>query len=183
MGLKNWLRGVFSGGISSKEMVGFLDVENRRVVRIPAAELPPGAIQVRLQHSEEIVWAMPDQLSAGPIRHPEFDEDVRNYIRRIQAVFAEHRPLSFEEWEEGFRRDMNPAQEIAIWVRAAEVYTTFAERDTDAARRQDIFRCVVACMSTTRDEVWRVLRPQTLSRVEAEQIVRQYFPDSDGPAT
>jgi hypothetical protein len=49
-------------------MVPFLDVEGRRVVRIPASELRPGAIQVRLQGSDEVVWALPEQLRHW--RHP-----------------------------------------------------------------------------------------------------------------
>jgi hypothetical protein len=48
------------------------------------------------------------------------------HVRQIQAAFAEHRQLTFEEWEEGFRRDANPEREIAIWSHAADVYITFA---------------------------------------------------------
>jgi hypothetical protein len=52
-------------------------------------------------------------LRQGEIRHPPFDEELRAYIRDIQAAFAEHRDLSFEEWEDGFRRDAHREREIA----------------------------------------------------------------------
>src|SRR5262245_18656408 len=105
MGLGNWLRKMFGGRQPSQDMVPFLDVGSGRLVRIPASELRPAAVQVRLQGSDDVVWALPDQLRQGDIKHPEFDEGIRDYIRQIQSAFAEHRTLSFEEWEDGFHRD------------------------------------------------------------------------------
>ena len=108
MGLGRWLREKFGGGHATPGTVTFLDAGRGRVVRMPASDLPAGAIRVRLQGRDEPVWAMPEQFDPGPIRHAEFDEGVRGYIREIHAAFAEHRSLSFAEWEEGFRRDGDP---------------------------------------------------------------------------
>src|SRR4051812_12718202 len=115
MGFGNWFIRKFGKSEPNKGMVPFLDTESGRVVRIPASELRPGVIQVRLEGTEEPVWVLPEELHLGEIKHPSFSEDIRAYIRQIQEAFAEHRPLSFEEWEEGFRRDANPEREIAIW--------------------------------------------------------------------
>jgi hypothetical protein len=156
-------------------MVPFLDVEGRRVVRIPASELRPGAIQVRLQGRDEVVWALPEQLMQGEIKHPEFDEEIRDYIRQIQAAFSEQRPLSFEEWEEGFRRDATPEREIAIWSHAADIYTAFTANEPAAERRRDVYRCIVTCMATGPGTVWHVLRPEVLSREEADEVVKRFF--------
>ena len=70
MGVGDWLRGLFGGRRPGREMVPFLDTEAGRVVRIPAAELSPGAIQVRLQETGEVVWALPEQLQTGQVQHP-----------------------------------------------------------------------------------------------------------------
>jgi hypothetical protein len=174
MGLGDWLRKVF-GRKPPRETVPFYDVESRRVVRIPAAELRPGAVRARVQGIEEVVWVWPDQLEPSEVKHPPFAEDVRDYIRQIQATFAEHRPLSFEEWENGFRRDANPAQEIALWSHAADVYTAFAGTEPSAARRKDLYRCIVACLTAGPDGVWHVLRLEALSRAEAEPVVNRFF--------
>jgi hypothetical protein len=175
MGLGDWLRKTFGGRQPPLQMVPFYDAEAARVVRIPASELRPGAIQVQFQGSHELVWALPDQLRPGEIKHAEFDEGIRDYIRRIQAAFAEHHPLSFEEWEDGFRRDATPEREIAMWLHAANIYTVFTAEESDAARRQDVFRCIVACLTASPDGVWQVLRPLVLTRVEAEQVVNRFF--------
>jgi hypothetical protein len=133
MGLGEWLRKLFGGRRPSQEMVPFLDVESGRVVRIPASELRIGAVQVQLQGTREVVWALPQQLRPGNIKHPEFDEGIREYIRQIQAAFAEQRPLSLEEWEEGFRRDAHPEREIALCPAAIFLSPT----ETDRGLRRD----------------------------------------------
>lgn len=175
MSFFRWLKKVFGGQQASQDMVPYLDVTAGRVVQIPASELRPGAVKVRLQESGEVVWMLPEQLQPGEIKHPEFDEEIRNYIRRIQAAFSEHYSLTIEEWELGFRRDANPAREIAIWSHAADIYQAFTDSDSAAERRQDVYRCVVACMTTGPTDVWKVLHLETLNRTEAQQVIDQFF--------
>ncbi len=128
-----------------------------------------------MQPTGEVVWALPEQLHQSDVRHPEFDEGIRAEIRQIQAAFAEHRLLSFEQWEDGFRRDTNPGREIAIWSQAAAIYTAIAGGEPDAARRKDVYRCIVTCMITGPEAVWQVLRPEVLSRAEAGLVVNRFF--------
>jgi hypothetical protein len=161
--------------------VPFFDVESGRLVHIPASELRPGMIQARVQGIDGLVWLLPDQLQPGEVKHPPFEEDIRAYLRQIQQAFAEHRPLSFEEWEDGFRRDAHPEREIALWSHAADIYTDFAGSEPSAQRRRDIYRCIVACLTSGPESVWHVLRPEVLSRVDAEQLVNRFFGKNTGP--
>jgi hypothetical protein len=174
MGFSAWLKRVFRRGDGSAEMVRFLDVETGRVVQIPALELRPGTIQVQME-GIGLVWALPHQFKDGGVRHAPFDERVRAYIHQIHETFGEHRHLSFDEWEDGFRRDAKPEREIALWSHAADVYTVFACDEPSPERRKDVYRCVVACLTATPDTVWHVLKPTLLSRGEAEQIVNGFY--------
>ena len=176
MGLAHWLSKAFHRRRPSEKMVPFFDPGANRVIQIPASELKPGAILVQQRGTNERVWMMAEELRPGPIRYPEFDEEVRAYIREIQAAFAEPRHLSFEEWEDGFRRDLEPAPEIALWLHAAEVYRVFTHHEPSAERRHDVFRCLMSSMGACSPEaVWYVYRPDALTRHEAEQVVRRYF--------
>jgi hypothetical protein len=175
LGFGDWLKRLFGLGGRSTVMVPYFDVETGRVVQIPASELRPGVIRAQVQGIDGLVWLLPDQLSQGEIQHPPFDEDVRVYIRKIHEAFEEHRSLSFDEWEEGFRRDTNPAQEIAMWSHAADVYTAFAEGESSAERRRDVYRCIVACLSAPPNMIWNVVELSELSRTEAEQVVHQFY--------
>ncbi len=175
MRFAKWLRRLFSRRDSSEETVPFLDVQRGRVVRIPASRLRPGLIQVRTMRSDELVWAVADQLRQGPVRHPPFGEDIREHIRRIQAAFAEHRPLSLEEWEEGFRRDITPKSEIALWLHAADVYHEFAGQEPSPERRKDVYRVIISCLTTSPHTVWQVLQLAVLTRLEAKPVVDRMF--------
>jgi hypothetical protein len=158
----------------------YYDASTDQIVRIPATELGSGAIQVLLRSDDsdvgQLVWmSATDDLQAGDICHPPFDYSVREYIALVCNTFAEHRSISLEEWEEGFRRDRNAAEEIGLWVHAANVYNKVASDEPSPGRRREIYRCIVACLTTDRDNVWHVFVPKDLSRREAEDVVNCYF--------
>ena len=155
--------------------VPYYDTATHRVVHIPPSELRPGCIQVRLKDPDEIVWVSAEELLQGPITHPPFDEDTRSLIREIHATFAEHRDISLEEWEEGFRRDTNVEREIAYFLYAAEVYRLFTRDEPDAARREDVYRLLMTCMIAPRESIWHVLKLSALTRPEAERIMHRFY--------
>jgi hypothetical protein len=175
MGLADWIKKWFWGRRSAAEFVPFLDVSGR-VIQIPSSAVGPGMIPVRLQGSEETVWAMTEHPTASSeLRHPPFDEQVRSYIRNIHETFAEHRPLSFDEWEIGFRQDANAWQEIALWSHAAEVYRVFGEKDLSPERRKEVYRVIVSCLAATPDTIWKILELKVLNHRETKRIVRRVY--------
>lgn len=154
--------------------VPFLD-PSERVIQIPPSELQPGMLHVQIQ-GQGRVWARADQIQESTaVPHPPFDDHDRAYIRQIQAAFAEHRPLSFEEWEEGFRCDAHPQQEIAIWLFAAEVYKAFTDNEPSSQKRRDVYRVILTCLTTSPDTFWDVLKLEALSRAEAEQVAKRVY--------
>jgi len=186
MAIFSWIKSLFKQSARApSNLVPFYDLSSHQLVHIPTAELRPGCAQVRIEGIEGVVWVLAEQLQAGPIRHPPFAEDIRDYIRDIQNAFAEHRNLSFEEWEEGFQRDTHPEQEIAIWSHAADVYRLFTAVEASTERRYEIYRLIGACMTTHKDSVWHVVELNALSRIEAERIVRRFYggEKAEGPAT
>src|SRR5262249_31618024 len=128
-----------------------------------------------------VVWLLPDKLQQSGLKHPPFEEGVRDYIRKIQAAFAEHRPLSFQEWEDGFRCDDCPGPEIALWSHAADVYSEFTGGESSSDRRREVYRCVVTCMNASPDTIWRVFKAAALSRSEAAAVVNRFYGDQTEP--
>lgn len=175
MGLRGWFRRRFGRAENRTGMVRFYDVETRRLVHIPASELRPGAVQAQVEGIDGPVWLLAEQLRPGAVKHAPFEEGVRDYIRHIRESFVEHNDLSLDEWEEGFRRDAHPEQEIALWSHAANVYTAFARDEPSASRRGDLYRCIIACLTTGPDAVWHILQPEVLDREEAQRVVNRFF--------
>jgi hypothetical protein len=161
--------------------IRYFDADTKKVVRIPARELAPDAVLSRVAGIEGEVWTQPSdgkQAADGEpngFKHSPFNESVRIYIEQIQAAFAEHYPLTFDEWEDGFRRDDNASQQIAVWWYAADIYKAFAAAEPSEYRRCDIYRCIFSCMISSRETVWDIYQPHTISRSEAEKIVERYF--------
>jgi len=175
MGLRDWFRRRVMN-LPNADTVRFYDFESQSVINIPRSELRPGLIQAQIEGIDGTVWVSPDRSTTVPVRHEPFDEEIRYAIRKIHDTFAEHRDLSLTEWEDGFRCDMEPAGEIALWLHAADVYTKFTESETSPERRSDVYRCIVACLTTvTKDNVWDVLELQIIDRLEAEQIVGCFY--------
>jgi hypothetical protein len=175
MGLFNWISEKFNRSSKGEEMVPYYDVKEQRVVRIPARELRPGTVQARLEGADEVVWVLAEDLKMGELQHPPVDEETRNWIRHIHEAFVEHRPLSLDEWEDGFRRDANPEKEIAMWCHAADVYTAFAGTESSQKRRKDYYRIIVACLTCSADSIWNVLQLEDLSRQEAGKVIDRCY--------
>ena len=179
MGIFNWFRS--RSKAVGDERVRFYDIAAQRVIEVPASQIGPGYVQARIQGIDGVVWIRAADVEEGPVRHPPFDEDIRAYIRKIHEAFAEHRDLSFEQWENGFRQDANPEREIAASLYAAEVYRLFTDNEPDATRRHDVYRLLVGCMTAPREEVFRVAPCSVLSRDEAERVITRFFEGDSAP--
>lgn len=67
-----------------------------------------------------------ESIKPGPIRHKNLHPLYVNSIRLIRASLFDVYPKSLEFWLDGFKRDLNPEREIAIWERIATVYLEYS---------------------------------------------------------
>ena len=156
----------------SGNLVRVYDFETKRMSEIPAAEL---ASDMMLANIEGLgsAYVKPMQLKPGDYQHPPFQEGVRDYFRALKRDLDEIYPKTLEEWEDGFRRDRNPASEIALWLRLAETYQIFAKRTPRTAEeKEDLFRLLLTGISVDRKTIFDVYKPTCLSRAEAEEAVQ-----------
>ena len=114
---------------------------------------------------------------SDPIKltRPPFSETIQICIEQIREDFHEHFPLTFDEWAEGFRSDENPAQQIAVWHYAGSIYRYFANDEPCEHCRADLFKCIVACMTSRRESVSAVYHPVAITREAAERVLDRYF--------
>src|SRR5438105_5018505 len=104
------------------KMVRVYDPESKRTITISARELAPGMILTRTEGEAEDVWKDASTLTAGgPVRHPPLP-DSRPIFEWFSRLFATAMPQTPEQWEIGFRRDVNYAKEIFLWAHVAEVF-------------------------------------------------------------
>jgi len=156
------------------DAVLYLDTDSNRIIQMPASELRPGCVRVRMEGVDGTVWVSGEHVKPGPVRHPPFDECRRTRIRFIQETFAEHDEMPLDEWEIGFRRDLHPDHEIELWHRAANVYRKHAAHRS-AVERDDIYGVLVACMTSSPETVWHVIKVAGITKSEVADIVNNYF--------
>lgn len=163
------------------EMVPFLDSKTGQVTMIPADELAPGAVLVEKQGIGQ-VWIEPDDsIRDAAYQHPPCNEEVRDFFRQIKESLDEVHPMTLEEWEDGFRRDMHPEREIAIWLHIAATYRRCtARRSYSLEQRRDFFNVILACSCNPRKHVLKVARFSAISRQEAEAAMRFFYSSSEG---
>jgi hypothetical protein len=100
--------------MNRQEAVRVYDLETKTITTIPAQELAPGMIRAKVEGIEGEVFIEAAQMGETPYRQPPFSEGIRKRLEEIRNTFVEVRPLSLEEWEDGFRRDTNPEKEVLV---------------------------------------------------------------------
>ncbi|MDF3056594.1 MAG: hypothetical protein K0R17_809, partial [Rariglobus sp.] len=136
----------------------------------------PGAVLVQIQGQPHSVYADGSQLQPGDYKHPPFEGEMKEAIQSLVIDLAEVRPLSLEEWEDGFRRDRTPDREIAGWLHLAAILTTMTDRfSLDLQKRKECYRVLVACYTGERTTVRERSDPQLLSDEQIDLAVKYFF--------
>jgi hypothetical protein len=120
-----------------------------------------------------------DDIRTPPYRHEHFPPDVMALLEVISNALDEVYPLTIDQWEDGFRRDTNPEQEIAIWLHTVQVYkhiTTKMLQNLHLSHRKTIFRLLVQCMNTSqRDSALQDAASMGIPDQIAEIVVSQFY--------
>jgi hypothetical protein len=105
-------------------------------------------MKARVDGVRGVVWIDPSSVSKGEVRHDEFPDSYYQYFERIIICFKGVYDLSLEEWVDGFKRDANPDQEIAIWVFFGERFAKIIdEENLDESDRRELFRLLMSVMN------------------------------------
>lgn len=116
----------------------------------------------------------PHKLQLSPIRHSQLPDDLIARVRALEAAFAEVYPSTYEEWIEGFQRDLHPEKEIAVWEHIAAGFTKFvAGRDLPLEARKEAFGILLARSGGT-DEVTLYFKLKHLTLDDAKKLVSLY---------
>jgi hypothetical protein len=156
-----------------KVMVDVYDFETCQVRRVPKYCL--GADDVRIQMEGKIYWANRSQLKEGSLRHPPFEGERKQNIISIMNSLQEVWQMSYDEWEDGFRRDSHPDKEIVFWMRLADMYCEFSASKNGIEEKKEIFSLLTACSRSEKDIVLQQITLNKLSTTEAKEIIDYFY--------
>lgn len=174
-----WLTNLFKADSEiekQNEMVTVYSPTTKTIKEMPASKLTPNMIQARVEGSEEVHWIDAAELKMGERRRESFSEDVRDLITEIKDKLEEVYPMSLEEWEDGFLRDLNPEPEIALWLHVANIYNELTiSQILNFEQKKEYFRMLGTCMNSPRERVLQLANPQLITKVEAERVIAKFF--------
>ncbi|MFM7149611.1 MAG: hypothetical protein ACKO23_07190 [Gemmataceae bacterium] len=101
-------------------------------------------------------YVQPDQLEPGPIRNESLPPVLLAQIKQVFDVIGPYIGMTLEEFEIGFMRDMNPANEVAIWASITAVWRAYHEKYLDgeklpAGQGKNLLGALVAISTGVKD--------------------------------
>lgn len=154
------------------ENVEVIDVETGNVSTVSSYQIGSGMIRVSYEGKE--YWADSAQLQQNDYQHEAFQGEIKARIESIMTNLSEVYYLSYEEWEDGFRRDQNPINEVVIWERIISVYQQFSEKESGLPKKKEIYSVVVTCSYSEPGQVLNQVSLNELSEEQAKEIIRVY---------
>ena len=113
-------------------------------------------------------------IQQGPVRHSKISDDLDARIRNFSAVFTEVYSLTHEEWLDGFKRDLNPENEVEIWEDMATAYSKFLKiHDVGPKGRNEAFGLLLV-RSSTEDMQGSYSKLEVLTLEQAKAVVAGY---------
>ena len=160
----------------ARPRVNVYDSSTQQIHSIPADELAPGMIRVRMEGVEGDVWMDIASLKPGEYRHPPLDEQGKALVREIKDAVDEVYFMTEEACEDGFRRDTHVERELEIWLRIAHVYGELTARTGySLEKKRKIFEILLSCANNPREQVLSVVDFQPLDRGTADQVVSAFY--------
>ncbi len=147
--------------------------DTQKVYLVPQDTLGPEMIRIDLEG--KIYWADSNQLTQNDFQHPPFEGELKQRILKIQKELESVNSQTYAEWEDGFRRDQNPKNEIAIWEHIASVYQKFSKKYSDAKANKEIYKIAVLCSYSEKSAVLTQANVKTISSQVAQEIIDEYY--------
>jgi hypothetical protein len=173
--------------------VNYFDPKTGKVASIPVYETTDGMVLCNVEGQTEPAWVEKETAKAAgslegsriervdvrklrpmPIQYAPFGAEVRPLMEKIHTTFfwmyaGDADPVG--RWEEGFRHDTHPGQEIALWLYMVEVMEHFTQgRELNDEQKQHIFKVILAIVNSCGQETVMRTLPRTLSKKRADAI-------------
>jgi hypothetical protein len=163
-------------GKQRPELVPYHDFATGKTVMIPKAELSPGVVLIQIQGQKHPVYAKAAQLKQGPFQQPPFEGAERAAILSLVTSLADVYARTYEQWEDGFRRDLTPAREIAGWIHLAAILKVVSDQYSFSPdEKKECFRILVACFTGARETVRDRSDSKLLSQEQFNLTVKYFY--------
>jgi hypothetical protein len=131
-------------------------------------------VKVKIKGMDGEYWVRASEIETPTTyKHAPFEGELKKAIEEIQECLREARPLSYLEWEDGFRTDTNPINEIAIWLKAARKYRELTTKQyREPAQKRDIYKILGSVLCGGEDAMTIIGDLESISKTQVKEIFR-----------
>lgn len=129
------------------------------------------------EDQQEIQKLDPNEIRTNEIVHEELTDKQLTQIKKIHSTFQEVDKTSLEQTISDFKRDLNPDNEIAIWLTMAEAYQNYlnsVNNTLDLDTKTEVFRLILSRSMMPDDEAIKNSNLTLLTTTEAEKVLKFY---------
>jgi hypothetical protein len=155
------------------QKVNIYDPKDDTTTPMPARELAPFMMKTTAIGGGKVFVDAREMKPGKTYYHPPFTfPPLVEAVRRMQMILTEVLPMTWKEWEDGFRRDLNAADEISKWDHLARAYQEVTDaRGFSLEEKKDYFRVLLGCINASPEHALKVTELETISEDEARNAI------------
>lgn len=124
----------------------------------------------------------PNEIRINEVVHETLTSDQLAKIKKIHSTFQEVDKISLEETITDFKRDLNPDNEIKIWLTMAEAYQNYLDSKKgkiDLNTKIEVYGLILSRSMMPDEEAIKNSNLKILSKKEAEKVLSFYKAEPD----
>ena len=117
----------------------------------------------------------PNKIKLNEVVHDTLTSEQLKKITKIHSTFAGVDTSSLENVITDFKRDLNPDNEIEIWLQMANAYESYMKgKSKTLEQKKEIYKLILSRSMMSSEEVLKNLELKEISRPEAIEILSHY---------
>jgi len=108
--------------------------------------------------------------------HQPFTKEIKAVLKEIKSSLDEVFPKTLEDWENGFRQDLNAATEISIWRYIAKIYSLFTVyKNLALPKKEAYFDLICTCTCGKKAALLRLSKLKSLPKKHGLEVIETFF--------
>ena len=154
----------------------------KEILKLIIATLILSSCNSNSEEQNEIQTINPYEIKQSEIVHNELTTEQINKIKKIHSTFQEVDNISLEQTITDFKRDLNPDNEIKVWLNMADAYENFLnsiDGKMDLNTKNEVYGLILSRSMMPNEEAIKNSNLKILSKNEAEKVLSFYKEEPD----
>ncbi len=147
------------------------------ILKLTIATIILSSCNSNSEEQNQIQKINPNEIRQNEIVHNELNDEQLTKIKKIHLTFQEVDKISLEQTITDFKRDLNPDNEIKVWLNMAEAYQNylnFKGKQIDLNTKTEVYRLILSRSMMPNKEAIINSNLTILTTKEAKKVLSFY---------